>query len=428
MALLWSVRIPTWLAIVWRKYLMRGRRVQNRVDDPHSIIVFRLDQLGDVVLTTPLFRELKQLYPGARCTVVVRPEYKPILVTNRNVDEILPLPELKATWLWARTRWLLSVLRFYRKHLRNRQFDLAISPRWDVDESLATLLCVLTYASTRVGHSAWISPVKSKLNRGFNAAFDIVVPPGPVRHEVDRNLAIVEALAGKVRRSGPEIRLTDNDRRFACELLTHHDSRRALMALGIGGRTPGRKWPLDRYAEAVNRLNQHLPVQPVIMCSEDEDDEASALSRMLDAPPYILSGVQLREVCAVLHECELFLGNDTGTAHLAAAMNCATLVVSRHPADGDANHANSPSRFRPLASHSRMLQPHSGTGDCTSSCRAREAHCILKVTVDRVVSAALELLPAERRMATGRLKPPGHNASPVRSGNDPLFVQAMVPS
>ena len=104
-----------------------------------------------------------------------------------------------------------------------------------------------------------------------------------------------------------------------------------LVALGIGGRAAGRKWPLERYAECIARLNEQRPVQPVIVCSADEDAEASALSVKLAVPPYILSGVPLRTVCAVLERCDLFLGNDTGTAHLAAAMNCPTVVVSRHP-------------------------------------------------------------------------------------------------
>src|SRR5664279_3976528 len=141
--LLFSVRIPTLLAIFWRKWLARTEEVAAT---PRSILVFRLDELGDVVLTTPLFRELKRLYPNARCTVVVQPAYRAILTSNRNIDEILPLREIEPNWLPARARRLASALWFYWTRLRQRQFDMAISPRWDVDEGLATMLCVLTNA------------------------------------------------------------------------------------------------------------------------------------------------------------------------------------------------------------------------------------------------------------------------------------------
>ncbi len=392
-SMLLSVTIPTWLAIGWRKYLAPRSWAARRTGGPRSIIVFRLDQLGDLVLTTPLFRELKRLYPGARCTVVVQPQYKAILTINRNVDEILPLREIKTKWLPERVRRLISVLWFYWSELRYRQFDLAISPRWDVDESLATMLCALTDAHRRAGHSAQVNATKQRMNRGFDAAFDIVVPPGPFQHEVDSNLSIAEALGAKVQSRKLDIQLSDGDRKFAEELLKHHDGRRLLIALGVGGRAASRKWPLERYAECVARLNRERVVQPVIVCSAEEDAEASALSVRLAVPPYILSGVPLRMACAVLERCDLFVGNDTGTAHLAAAMDCATVVVSRHPANGDQAHANSPARFAPRCSRFRVVQPSSGEGSCVASCRATTPHCILQVTVEQVLVAAMELLP-----------------------------------
>lgn len=421
--LLWSVRVPTWLAIGWRKYMAGGRRTAKRSTGPRRIVVFRLDQLGDLVLTTPLFRELKRLYPHARCTVVVRPEYKALLTTNRNVDEILSLRELNAKWLPARARWLASVLWFYWTELRHRHFDVAISARWDVDESLATLLCVFTHASVRMGHSSRVSLEKHRLNRGFDAAFDMMVRPGPPQHEVEHNLAIIAMLGAKSATSRPEIHLTENDRKFAQELFTHHDPRRTLVAVGIGGRAAGRRWPLASYAETIARLNRERPVQPVVVCSEDEDAIASKLSVILEVPPYILSGVPLRAVCAVLEKCDLFIGNDTGTAHLAAAMDCPTLVVSRHPADGDPNHANSPARFGPRSTRSCVLQPVTGAGDCSASCRRREVHCILQVTVDRVFAAALQLLP---RAAT-RQGPPESNPPILERADNCQLIQETLP-
>ena len=131
----------------------------------------------------------------------------------------------------------------------------------------------------------------------------------------------------------------------------------------------------------------------MIVCSSEEDHEASALSLQLPVPPYILSGLPLRALCAVLERCDLFLGNDSGPAHLAAAMNGPTIVVSRHPANGDPGHANSPVRFAPYCARHRVLQPATGLGECTTACQSAEPHCILQVSFEQVVEAALELLP-----------------------------------
>jgi len=392
-SLLAFVTLPTWLAIAWRKFLAKQPARPNRSDSPRSILIIRLDQLGDLVLTTPLFRELKRVYPQARLSVAIPTQFKALFTTNRNVDEILTLDEVRAMWLPSRARWLASALWFYWTQLRHRQFDLAVSPRWDVDESLATMLCVLANAGRRVGHSSLVSKAKRKINRGFDAAFDVVLPPGPLQHEVGRNIAFVEALGVRSPSRQLEIRLTDNDRKFAAELLKHHEGGRLLIAVGIGGRATGRKWPLERYAQVIARLNERRRVQPVIVCSSEEDHEASALSLQLPVPPYILSGLPLRALCAVLERCDLFLGNDSGPAHLAAAMNGPTIVVSRHPANGDPGHANSPVRFAPYCARHRVLQPATGLGECTTACQSAEPHCILQVSFEQVVEAALELLP-----------------------------------
>jgi ADP-heptose:LPS heptosyltransferase len=394
--LLFSVRIPTLLAIFWRKRVARKAHFEGSAGRPRSIIVFRLDQLGDVVLTTPLFRELKRLYPNSRRTVVVQPDYQSILTTNHNIDEILPLHAVEVKWLPARASRLVSALWFYWTRLRHRRFDLAISPRWDVDESMAAMLCVLTNTGKRVGHSERVSEAKRQINRGFDGAFDVVVPSGTVRHEVDRNLEIVEVLGGRVEDRSLDVCLTASDRRFASELLTHHEQHRILVAIGIGGRAAARRWPLSSYAELIVQLNLHRAMQPIIVCAREEEAEAAQLADMLPVRPYIVSGVPLRAACAVLERCDLFVGNDSGTAHLAAAMDCRTIVISKHPQGGDPNHANSPARFGPRCSQYRVVQPIEGAGDCRDSCRAVGPHCIRLVTVEMVVAAALDLLRPEQ--------------------------------
>src|ERR1035437_11171747 len=67
---------------------------------------------------------------------------------------------------------LLSVLWLYWSRLRARRFDVAISPRWDVDDQLATFLCSLVDARKRVGYTETASSAKQRHNRGFDAAFN----------------------------------------------------------------------------------------------------------------------------------------------------------------------------------------------------------------------------------------------------------------
>jgi ADP-heptose:LPS heptosyltransferase len=387
-----SVRVPTKLAIFWRAHLAPATWVGSPRRDGLSLLVIRLDGLGDLILTTPLFRELKRAFPGSCCTVVVQDAFRPLLVTNPNIDEIIGLRPLQATWLPARLRSLLSVLLLYRGRLRGRRFDIAISPRWDVDDRLATFLCSLVDAAERVGYTETASPAKQRHNRGFDAAFSTCLSAGPVQHEVLRNLEIAKALGGKADNSKLEISLTNRDREFASKLLANVPASSAVVAVGIGGGSASRRWPPENYAESLTRLGKERRVQPVIICSHDERKEACKLGKLLRGEAIIVSGTPLRKVCAVLERCDLFIGNDSGSAHLAGAMDCNVIVISRHPSGGDPNHANSPIRFAPYCDRVRVLQPAAGLDACKTECLSSEPHCIKAMSVDQVVAAAGEML------------------------------------
>jgi ADP-heptose:LPS heptosyltransferase len=235
--LLLSVRVPTMLARFWRSLFSEkpGAGLPHR--GPLSIIVFRLDSMGDLVMTTPLFRELKHAFPKSHCTVVVQRALKPLLVTNPHIDEILTPPQAGSGHLPRRVNELLAAWLLYWRRLRGRRFDIAISPRWDLDEHLATLLCLLTNATRRVGYTEKASPLKQRLNRGFDDAFNICLSAGPVRHEVVRNLMVLEALGGTVGDSRLEIWLTGRDRAFAARLLASVPAATRVIALGIGATT-----------------------------------------------------------------------------------------------------------------------------------------------------------------------------------------------
>jgi heptosyltransferase-2 len=408
----WGVRLPTLLALFWRRHAGQPNATGMECKGPLSFIIFRLDAMGDVVMTTPLFRALKTAHPRSRITAVVQPSYKALLATNPDVDEILTLPTIKPAWLLQGIRRLMAATLFYWMKLRRRYFDCAISPRWDTDEHLATFLCVLCTAGTRVGYSEAATAAKQTMNRGFDRAFSVCLPPGPVQHESLRNLAIAEAVGARSFDQHAEIQLTERDRKHAVELLRPAPLGSKLIAIGLGAQSPGRRWPLNRYAEVIGQLGRKYRVWPVIVCSASESGDARKLAELLSQLPVVVAGTPLRDVCAVLERCALFMGNDSGCAHLAAAMGCRTIVISRHPRSGDPNHYNSPVRFAPQGREVRVLQPEDGLDNCKTGCVSPEPHCIRQVSVEDVVAAACQMLGESRPFimpteADDRLAPAG---------------------
>ncbi len=96
------------------------------------VLVIRLDDIGDMVLSTPFLRELRRVVPQAKISLVVKPSVEELAVGCPFVNEILvydPGP-LGYTPTFERMQ---RTVRFSARHLWLRRFDLAIIPRWDAD-------------------------------------------------------------------------------------------------------------------------------------------------------------------------------------------------------------------------------------------------------------------------------------------------------
>ena len=124
---------------------------------------------------------------------------------------------------------------------------------------------------------------------------------------------------------------------------------------------------------------------------------AEKLQRELGAAVINLAGkATLRQTAAVLKRCELFIGNDAGPMHMAAAVGVPVIEISCQHRGGSSLEANSPTRFGPWGVENVVLQPENATGNCGETCEAEMAHCILGVTVEQVVKAVMQIMKQAR--------------------------------
>jgi len=381
-------RMPLFLAR-FRRMLTRQRELPP---EPRSFLIVRFDAMGDLVLTTPLFRDLKQSFPQSTIAVVTHSAFRTLIENNPFVDQILTLPPIRKTPYMTDARLLWAALKLFFGQVRKQHYDYAISPRWDADMHPANLLCLLAPARRTVGF-----PDRAKMRMDFpfkifGDMFDITVPGDGVMHEVLRGRSIVSELGGISSNLGPEVFSLPEHERKAAELLRKAPAETLKLAIGIGAQAPFRRWPLENYAQVLRELTAQRNVYPVIVCGPSEVEQASQMVKMLPMPSCIVAESDLRVTASVLKQCAIFIGNDSGPAHLAAASGCAMVVISPHPVNGDPNHANSPIRFSPYCQQCIVLQPNIARAPCRTHCMGDTPHCILGILPDMVVESMLKLM------------------------------------
>jgi heptosyltransferase-2 len=106
-----------------------------------------------------------------------------------------------------------------------------------------------------------------------------------------------------------------------------------------------------------------------------------------------------RQAAALLGRCHFYVGNNTGTMHLAAAMGRSVIEISCNAATGSASHRHSSERFGPWGVEHCLVRPPDHLPGCAEGCHKPQAHCILDVSVDQVKTAVEGCLETWRRHA-----------------------------
>jgi ADP-heptose:LPS heptosyltransferase len=362
------------------------------VQHARSILVVRLDGIGDLILMSPFLRELRRLNPNAWITLVVDPAFVNLVEACPLVSEVLTFQPRRR---FGKLELHIRALRLARSHLWRRQFDLALLPRWDVDYFHSAFVAYFSGALCRVGYSEKVTPLRQQYDCGLDMLVTRTVDDRTAKHEVERNLDLLCQVGGTVTDDQLELWLGEEDREVAQAALrsaglTGPD---LLVALAPGAGHPKRLWPLHRFIDVGHFLQRECGARVLIIGGAEDRERALQLKENLGTAAVNFAGrMTLRQTGGLLEHVKLTVGNDSAPMHLAAAAGAAVVEISCHPTSGDPLHSNSPVRFHPWTDQYAVLQPLRGTEPCTRGCEWHEAHCILGVSVEAVREAAQTLL------------------------------------
>jgi ADP-heptose:LPS heptosyltransferase len=179
----------------------------------------------------------------------------------------------------------------------------------------------------------------------------------------------------------------------------------ALVALGLGASQSKRQWPIERFRFISEALAAKEPETRFLVVGNGEDrKQAELLRSSLGERLHNFAGnCSVGESGALLAHCSLYIGNDSGPMHMAAACGVPVVEISCHPDNGAADHANSPDRYHPWGVPYRVARPAEFVGRCRSACQSADPHCITAVSVGQVLQA-VEMLTenAAVRSLSGR--------------------------
>ncbi|MEM2293081.1 MAG: glycosyltransferase family 9 protein [Nitrososphaeria archaeon] len=384
-----------WGELFFKIMGMRCKRYDLTLTEIQKVLIIRLDEIGDIVMTTPFLREIRRNLPSAWIALVVNPQVYNLVELCPYVNEVL-------VYNWRVSKFLKPLQRHWRalclarKHLWKQHFDLVIVPRWDIDNYHATFIAYFSGASWRVGYSENVNEIKNQFNKGFDKFFTHVLKDQTVKHEVEHNLDIIRFLGGEIKEDHLELWLSKEDEAFAEWIIMNHNIgwKDLLVGIGPGASTSNREWPLQSFIELGKWLIKEYNAKIIVVGGSKEENLGRMLKQELGNNVINTAGMTtLRQTAALLKHCQLFIGNDSGPMHLAAAMGVPIVELSCHPLTGSPYAVNSPYRFGPWGVKNIILQPHLPTPPCHEQCIIiNKPHCILGISVEQVKQAVVNIL------------------------------------
>ncbi|NQT91081.1 MAG: glycosyltransferase family 9 protein, partial [Candidatus Omnitrophica bacterium] len=184
--------------------------------------------------------------------------------------------------------------------------------------------------------------------------------------------------------------------------------RAILIGIGAGSIDKRRQWPAERFSSVIRGLLEDDNSIVAVLFGDNAESAISAhiresLGKELAGRLIDTSGkTALRQTAALLKHCRLYIGNDTGIMHIAAAMKAPVVEISRWPKTDLPITNASPHFFAPWRVKHKILNPDRPTPPCKEGCQSLAAHCILGVKVEDVEEAAREILSVGKGQQDGR--------------------------
>jgi len=337
-----------------------------------NILIRGVNWVGDAVMTMPAIRSIRQAMPGARISLLVKPWVAPLFEKSPDIDDIILYDE--------RYRGITGRLAL-SEALRHEKFDRAILLQNAFD---AAAIASLARIPERVGYD--------RDYRGF-----LLTKAVPFSGE-DRRMHHIEYFLELLRKAGieapysvPWLELSLEERTWAREKLSA--LKRPVIGINPGAHYgPAKQWMPERFASLIARAVKELDGSAVVFGGPAEAELSRGIVALASSPPEravsMAGKTSLRELAALISECDAFVTTDSGPMHIGYATRTPLVAIFG---------STEPSLTGPVGYGFKVIRHEMQCSPCFErECKDKDMQCMTAVTVDEVFASVKDLLPRRR--------------------------------
>ena len=329
------------------------------------LVVVGFPGIGDLLVAVPVFRLLRQSFPQARLYLTIRnqPAQREVLKGNPYIDEIIIFDKRRRGINLSAS---IKLLRQWRR----RHFDCI----------------VILHHARRYGLLAWLAGAEIRLGyntKGWRFFLTNVSQAQNFQHETLNLLEVVKPLGIKSENLDLEFWLRLEDKIKAENWLKEKEIKDFIIIHPVGGWW-GRRWPGENYSKLADYIIKELKLDVVFTGVAGEKKEIEEIVKLMREKPFVAAGdFTIKELASLYEKAKLFIGTDTGAAHIASAVSLPILVMFG-PQD--------PRRWKPQGESVQTIYKRIECSPCLQKCRWKRNICMEKIKVDEVIKEVEKIL------------------------------------
>lgn len=286
-----------------------------------NILLIQLGDIGDAVLTTPAIRAVKEAYPDARVSILVRKPYGSLLAADPSLHEIV-----ESEKYCGPLSYRLRMYAVLTQRLRQARYDLVIDLRTG---DSGAIFSFLTGAPARIGCQGakkqfWHDFLFTRVIR------DLKVAPPPVHPGADQSLRVIRELGMDTEDSTPKLHVAASDLARAKGILAESGvaPEAGMITINPYSRWKYKEWSNEKWGALIDKIWEAQKLPSVLIGSQQEASGCQEIIVGRKERAFSLAGkTSLGELAAVLSLSRLHLGVDSAAPHIAAALGAPTVTI-----------------------------------------------------------------------------------------------------
>lgn len=319
-----------------------------------NILVIRPGALGDFILTLPVLAYLRRKYPQAHIEIMGYPSIAEIAAGRYYADKVFRFDHPEVAYLFLKDALLSEGL---SRHLSG--FDMIVS-------FLSNDVLIENLKRASSGYVLSHDPLP-KANEATHIIDHLLSALGPPQAEEDVT----------PEERTPRIFLTEEDRQWASDFLNKHRINRSTPTVALHPGSGSRKkcWPVESFVHLALHLRKELEAQLLLVSGPADEEATRYFLNHVPVQAPALYNLPPPKLASLLETCALFLGNDSGITHLAAATGTATVALFG-PTD--------PAVWGPRGKGVKIIQGNPPQADCSPCSPEERGRCVRSTCMEAI--------------------------------------------